>query len=73
MSGPESGPEYSQEFVFPSFGQSSGELFGLNSYQNLFVCVYVTARSVQKILGKSSDYSLLLEDFFGPLKVNFRV
>ena len=54
---------YSQEFVFPRFWQSCA-----NSYKTpLF---YVSkARIVQKILGKSSDDSLLLKDFFGPQSV----
>ena len=56
---------YSQEFVFPSFGRSSGELFGVDSFCNPpFWDSKV--RIVQKILGKASDDSLLKKDFFGP-------
>ena len=52
---------YSQEFVFPSLWRSSGELFGVKSCKTLhFVCVW-QARIVQKISGKCSDDSLLLE------------
>ena len=34
------GIEYSQEFVFPRFWRSLGELFGVNSYQNPLFYVF---------------------------------
>ena len=56
---------YSQEFVFPRFWRSSGELFSVNADPNPLFYVQ-KAQIVQKLLGKSSDDSLLLKDFFGP-------
>ena len=58
---------YSQEFVFPSFRRSSGELLVWIPTKTLHF-VSRRARVVQRTLGKASDNSLPLEDFFGPPK-----
>ena len=46
--------------VWANFGCT----FGVNSYKNPSICE-CKVRIVQKILGKASDDSLLLKDFFG--------
>ena len=57
---------YSQEFVFPSFWPSSGELVGAELYQN-FVLNAWKARVVQNTLKKILHGSLLLEDCLFPI------
>ena len=61
--GPEKG--IPKNLSFQDFGEVRVQLFGVNFYQSpLFLCV--EGPNCSEILGKSSDVSLLLKDFFSP-------
>ena len=60
------------KMCLPKFWAKFGWTFWVNSYKNPSFCEY-QVRIAQKILGKTSDDSLLLRDSFGPQRVSLEV